>query len=171
MGVARGRQAELEAEVARREAVEVARRASEERFRLLTESVPQLVWTCRADGWCDYLSRQWVEYTGVPEADHLGAAWVAVVHPDDRDRLAARWAEAVATGGDFDVEFRVRRHDGAYRWFKTRARPIRGADRAVAQWVGTNTDIDDQKRQEETLDRLVRDRTAALESRTSSATP
>ncbi|MDB5311056.1 MAG: domain S-box [Gemmataceae bacterium] len=137
-------------------------RESEERFRTLAETIPQLVWTCTPAGACDYLSRQWAEYTGVPAADQLGTRWTVSVHPDDRDGLAADWAKAVAAGADFDSEFRIRGADGVYRWFKTRAVPARGADGAVFKWVGTNTDIDAQKREAQTLEHLVRERTAEL---------
>jgi PAS domain S-box-containing protein len=131
--------------------VEGALRDSERRWRDLAEAMPQLVWTCTPDGPCDFLSRQWVAYTGKAEAEQLGYGWLEQVHPDDRDRLTGLWGEAVATGHLFDVEVRIRRADGAYRWFKTRAVPVRGADGRVAKWFGSNTDIEDLKRATESL--------------------
>src|SRR6266542_1389141 len=83
-----------------------ALRESESRFRQLTESLPQLVWTCRADGACDYISPQFVAYTGIPEAKQLGFDWLKQIHPDDREPLFAAWNRTVATGEPFDVESR-----------------------------------------------------------------
>jgi PAS domain S-box-containing protein len=143
--------ASLHAADAQRARTETALRESETRFRELTESLPQLVWTCLPDGRCDYLSRQWVEYTGIPEQDQLGYGWAERVHPDDRATLLRTWQHAVETGGYFDVEFRIRRADGDHRWFKTRATPMRDAAGQVIKWFGTNTDVEAHKQREETL--------------------
>ena len=122
---------------------DTALRDSEARYRMLLEGVPQLVWTCLPDGRCDYLSRQWVEYTGVPEAEQLGYGWADAIHPDDRPRLMLRWEQAVAGGDPLDVEFRIRGGAGDYRWFKTRA--VLFSDGAGGgKWFGTNTDIHDR---------------------------
>jgi len=96
-------------------------RESERSLREVVETLPQLVWTCRGDGPCDYLSPQWVAYTGIPEAEQLGFAWLEQLHPDDRDRTVAAWNAAIEAKKPFDVEFRIRRKDDIYRWFKTRA--------------------------------------------------
>ncbi|HEY9434658.1 MAG TPA: PAS domain S-box protein [Blastocatellia bacterium] len=125
-----------------------ALRESEGRFRQLAESLPQLVWTCRADGTCDYISPQFVAYTGIPEAKQLGFDWLQQVHPDDREPLFAAWNRTVATGEPFDVEYRIRRNDGVFRWFKTRATALRDSGGKVVKWFGSNTDIDDQKQAE-----------------------
>ena len=124
---------------------------SERQYRTLAESLPHLVWTCRADGPCDYLSPRWVDYTGIPEADQLDYGWLERLHPDDRERVIAEWGEGVPRGGVFDIEFRIRRADGAYRWFKTRAIPFRDNDGRVVKWFGSNTDVDDYKRVHESL--------------------
>lgn len=124
---------------------------SEERLRTLAESLPHLVWTCAPDGRCDYLSRQWVEYTGRPEAEQLGYGWAEQMHPDDRERVQAEWANATARGDFFDVEFRIRRADGLFRWFKTRAVPLRDGQGQIVKWFGSNTDFDDYK---QSADRL-----------------
>lgn len=145
------------------------REVAERRYRMLLEGVPQLVWTCRADGWCDYLSPQWVEYTGVPEADQLGYAWADAVHPDDRSALLERWQHSVRTGERLDVEFRIRSAAGEYRWFRTRAVRYAESD-GTPKWFGTNTDTHDQKLAESRLvelnadlERRVALRTAALQ--------
>jgi len=123
-------------------------RESEEHFRTLAESLPQLVWTCRADGWCDYLSRQWLEYTGRTHEQEVGYGWAEQLHPEDRVRVQAEWLQATVRGQLFDIEFRIRRADGVYRWFKTRAVPLRDASGGIVKWFGSNTDMDDVKRSE-----------------------
>lgn len=149
---------------------EAGRLESEDRYRQVTESLPQLVWTCAADGPCDYLSPQWVNYTGVPQAEQLGFGWLEQLHPDDRQRTVDHWMSTARQGLDFEIEFRIRRHDGAYRWFHTRARPLRDARGTIVKWYGSNTDIDDRKCAEaalkvaaDTLEQRVAVRTAELE--------
>jgi PAS domain S-box-containing protein len=134
-----------------RKRAEEALRESEGRFRQLAESLPQLVWTCRADGLCDYLSPQWVAYTGIPEAEQLGSGWLEQLHPDDREPVFMAWNRAVANDTSFDVEYRIRRNDGVYRWFKTRAVTLRDSGGKIIKWFGSNMDIDDQKHAEESL--------------------
>ncbi len=128
-----------------------ALRESEGRFRQLAESLPQLVWTCRADGWCDYFSPQWIAYTGIPEAEQLGFGWLQQLHPDDREPTIAAWNKTVATSEPLDVEYRIRRNDGVYRWFKGRALALRDSGGKVVKWFGSNTDINDQKQAERAL--------------------
>ena len=120
-------------------------------LRLLIESLPQLVWACRTNGECDYLSPQWVRYTGIPESEQLGFGWLNQVHPNDREPTIAAWNRTVNENSVFDVEFRIRAADGNYRWFKTRAQPLRSEEGAIFKWFGTNTDIEDQKRGEALL--------------------
>ena len=159
---ARGRQYEVH------DALE-ALTASERRYRTLAEALPQLVWTSQPDGQRDYFSRQWVEYTGIPEEEQLGFAWLdKVVHPQDRERVRERWIAAVKGRGDYDLELRIRRADGQYRWFKARATPVRDEGRTV-RWFGTCTDITDivearetLTRSREELERLVAERTRSL---------
>jgi PAS domain S-box-containing protein len=133
---------------------EQALRESEQRFRTLAESVPQLVWTCLPDGRCDYLSRQWLAYTGVAEDSQLGLEWLShEIHPDDRRRTLEAWINAVQDRAPYDVEYRIRRFDGAYRWFKTRGTPLRDSQGRILRWFGTCTDIEDQRRSTEALRR------------------
>src|SRR5260370_914565 len=121
------------------------------RWRSLTEALPQLVWAATPDGATDYFSTQWTEYTGVPEAGLLGWRWMEVLHPDDLENTRQVWVDAVAGRRPYDVEYRVRRHDGAYGWFKTRGTPIRGSEGRITKWFGTCTAITDWKRAEEAL--------------------
>src|SRR3954449_7554465 len=126
-------------------------RESEPRWRGLTEALPQLVWSATPDGACDYFSTQWTEHTGVPEPDLLGWRWLATLHPDDREPTRRLWTDAVAGRGPYDVEYRVRRSDGVYRWFKTRGTPIRDSEGIIVKWFGTCTDITDLRKIEEAL--------------------
>ncbi|MEY4751994.1 MAG: hypothetical protein RIQ60_4208 [Pseudomonadota bacterium] len=130
---------------------ELAIRASESRYRQVVDSLPQLVWTTTPQGECDFLSRQWVDYTGLPEAAQLTYGWVQQLHPDDRARTVEHWQRTAAIGNPFDIEFRIRRHDGVYRWFHACARPLRDERGGIVKWFGSNTDIDDRRRAEQAL--------------------
>ena len=134
-----------------RKRAEEALRESEQRWRSLAEALPQLVWTDTPDGYCDYLSTQWEKYTGVPAAEHLGWRWMEAIHPDDRERARQCWTEAVAGRADYDVEFRIRRADGEYRWFKARGVPVRDSAGTIVKWFGTCTDITDLRQTQEAL--------------------
>ncbi len=144
-------------DITERKRAEETLRESERRLRELTESLPQLVWTCRADGPWDYLSPQWVAYTGIPEKEQLGFGWLEQLHPEDRAPTIVRWNAAVGAGLYFDIEFRIRRSDGVYRWFKTRALPLRDREGRMVKWFGTSSDIEDQKRAEEQVRRSLAD--------------
>ena len=123
-------------------------REGERRYRELIESLPQLVWTCNANGLCDYLGAQWVAYTGVPEAGQLGYGWLEQIHPDDRERTITTWKATAGIGLPLDIEYRLRRHDGVYRWFKVQAKALRDAAGRLVKWFGTNTDIEDLRQAE-----------------------
>src|ERR1700690_1847021 len=136
---------------ASRRRAEDALRENQQRWRSLTEALPQLVWGARPDGWCDYFSTQWTNYTGAAESDLLGWRWMETLHPDDREPTRQFWTESVAGRQPYDVEYRIRRSDGIYGWFKTRGTPIRDTDGRIVKWFGTCTDISDRKRAEQTL--------------------
>jgi PAS domain S-box-containing protein len=151
----------IRSRLARRQA-EAALCESEARWRQLAEAMPHLVWTCTPEGICDFLGKQWFEYTSISEVQHLGLGWMEQLHPDDRDSMAAAWSRSVQSGDLYDVEFRVRRHDGAYRWFKTRAVPIRDESGRIFKWYGSSTDIHDLHEAQEDLETRVEERTAEL---------
>ena len=134
-----------------RKRMESALVESRRHYQALAESLPHLVWTCRADGYCDYLSHQWTDYTGRPVEEQLGNGWADVIHPDDRERVAQEWGLAVARGDTYDEEFRLRRHDGTYRWFRTRGVPLRDASGTLVKWFGSNTDVEEYKGSEQRL--------------------
>ena len=124
---------------------------SEEGFRQVSESLPQMMWTCRPDGQCDFFNRQWIEYTGILAEQQLGYGWLQQLHPDDRDIVFSTWNDAIKDLSPFNIQFRIRGADDTYRWFKTSAVPIKDSNGVVVKWFGLNSDIDELKRAEEIL--------------------
>jgi PAS domain S-box-containing protein len=130
---------------ARRRA-EVAVQESERRFRFMADAMPQMVWTATPDGALDYYSARWYDYTGLTFEQTQGWGWKPVLHPDDMEACVAHWTRAVKTNDLYQDEYRFRRgSDGAYRWFLIRAVPVRDALGTVVRWIGTCTDVQDQK--------------------------
>ncbi|MBI5581722.1 MAG: PocR ligand-binding domain-containing protein [Deltaproteobacteria bacterium] len=126
-------------------------RESESFYRQTLESIPGMVFTTRPDGYCDYQSQQWVDYTGIPMSEHLGDGWNRLLYQEDQARAFAAWRAAVEGRAPYDLEYRVRRHDGAYEWFKVIGRPIRNASGEIVRWFGVAMNIEDLKRAEEAL--------------------
>ena len=139
------------ADITERKQLEMALRESEARFRQITESLPQLIWTCEPDGACDYLSRQWIQFTGIPSADQLGFNWLRQIHPADKKGLLQHWMAAVEGGTPYNVEYRIRCHDGSYYWFNGRAIPLRNETGQIQKWFGSSTDITERKLAEQQL--------------------
>lgn len=139
---------------------------SEELYRTLAESVPQMVWTLRADGSAEYCNRQMLEYMGFQSAAEAPAAWDRALHPDEKAEVYELWETSLRTGAPFERECRLRRaSDGAYRWHLVRGQPVRDSAGHVVRWFGTDTDIDDQKRAEVVLAEKVMELTRlALEN-------
>jgi two-component system CheB/CheR fusion protein len=127
-----------------------ALRSSEARFRSLAERMPHLVWEADAQARATYLSPRWYEYTGVPLDQSLGERWIESLHPEDRDHVMDTWRRTFdpSTTLVIEYEMRLRRADGAYRWFTINGEGVRGADGRIAKWVGTATDIDERRRAE-----------------------
>jgi PAS domain S-box-containing protein len=143
--------------------METILRESRDRFRLLVEALPQLVWTCDTDGHPTQFNRRWIDYTGLDESS--GRNWKQAIHPEELDTYRAEWRHALHTTPErFTYEYRLRSHDGHYRWMLTTAVPLRDETRKVIQWIVTLTDIEDQKHQEDVLMALVKMRTAELEA-------
>ncbi len=124
---------------------------TEGRFRLLAEAIPQIVWTMRRDGNCDYQNRRWFEYSGMTAEESEGLGWIVAVHPDDRATCRPPLGELSINTPRLEYECRLRRYDGVYRWFLVRAEPICDDEGRVVRWFGTSTDIDDRRRQEDDL--------------------
>jgi PAS domain S-box-containing protein len=118
---------------------------AEQRTRFILESLPVLVWTNRPDGAPDYFNPRWLEFTGKTQEEMKALDWSAVTHPDDRAGLMAGWAEALAAGTIFQYEYRMRRHDGQYRWLLIRSSPRRDAIGQITMWVGAASDIHEQR--------------------------
>ena len=128
-----------------RRRAEAELRASETQFRTMAEAMPNHVWTATPDGALDWLNAQVTRYSGLPQSALLGVGWTIIVHPEDLVSAAAQWEAALQVGKTYEVEFRLRRADGQYRWHIARAVPAHDAAGQVIRWVGTNTDIQDQK--------------------------
>lgn len=141
----------LSIDITERKEAQLQLEASEAQYRLLTEMSPELLWSCTPDGKNDFLSRQWVEFTGVPAEEQRGFGWLQTLHPDDHAAVNEKWKISYTTGAPYDLEFRIRRRDGVYRWFKTRARALRDRNGIITKWVGLSADIEDQKRIEDSL--------------------
>lgn len=135
----------------------------EQKFRLLADSMPQFVWTGDAAGNLNYFNQSVYNYSGLsPEQVHK-EGWLQIVHPDEREKNVKSWMDSVQTGNDFNFEHRFRRYDGEYRWQLSRAIAQRDAAGTIQMWVGTSTDIQDQKVFVNELERQVRERTRELE--------
>ena len=128
-----------------RKSVELLR-DSEERHRRLADTLPQLVWTCLPNGDCDYFNARYTEYTGVPFEELLVDGWRECISPIDRQRTCDYWYEALKGNVPYDLDFRIRRADGVYRWLKIRAVPLRDKTGEIIKWFGTSTDIEETKR-------------------------
>lgn len=119
---------------------------SDEKFRLLADTMPQMVWSTRPDGFHDYYNARWYEFTGVPSGSTDGEGWNDMFHPDDQDRAWGLWRHSLETGEPYEIEYRLRHYSGEYRWTLGRALPMRSEDGRIIRWFGTCTDIHDQKR-------------------------
>ena len=164
-------------DITERKQAEEALRRSEEKFRQLADAMPQIVWTAGPDGDVDYYNERWYEFTGNSRDGGGDKSWKPVLHPADVRRCLDVWYRAVETGEPYQIEYRLKNgQTGEYRWHLGRALPVKDASGRVARWIGTCTNIDDQKRTEaalrdseerfrklsETLERRIEARTAEL---------
>ena len=138
------------------------REESETQFRQLADSMPQMVWVTLPDGYHEYFNQQWYDYTGLSFEQTKADAWANVLHPDDLARTWDVWRNCLKTGDLYQIEYRMRRADGQFRWFLARATPARNEAGEIVRWYGTCTDVDDQKRQADVLEHLVQQRTTDL---------
>ena len=155
--VMRGRN-ELEARVAERTAEltktnedltrEIAR---QDELRAIIDNAPVFLWSDLPDGYCDFLNQRWLTYFNLSLQEAQGAGWATLLHPDDAAHHLESWQKSVAMGIPFETEARFRRPDGEYRWFLTRANPLRDKTGRIVKWYGTNIDIENLKRTERRL--------------------
>lgn len=139
-------------------------RESEYFYRQMLESIPGMVFTTRPDGYCDYQSQQWVEYTGVPMSEHQGDGWNSLLHPDDRAAALGAWYAAVEGRASYDLEYRVRRRDGVHEWFRVIGRPILDAQGRIVRWFGVAVNIEHLKQAEALVAQRSREIEATLDA-------
>ncbi len=131
-------------------------------FRTMAEAVPEIIFTADPDGMDDYFNQRCFDYTGLTLEQCRGTGWTTAVHPDDLALCMAKWENARRTGDAYDVEYRLRRKDGTFRWFLCRGNPIRNAAGDVVKWFGTCTDIENQKQNQQVLEEQILERTMQL---------
>src|SRR4029453_4159066 len=112
---------------------------------------PGLGWTALPDGQAEFLNDRWRAYTGMTAEQAAGVGWAEAIHPEDRERLIDYWQSCLASGTPVDAEARLRRYDGAYRWFQFRANPLRDGAGNISRWFGTSFDVEERRRGEDTL--------------------
>jgi PAS domain S-box-containing protein len=147
----------------------IALAESEERLRAITNSIDQMIWSTRPDGFHDYYNERWYEFTGVPHGSTDGEAWNGMFHPEDQQRAFTVWNHCLASGEPYHIEYRLRHRSGRYRWVLGRAQPVRDRDGRIVRWFGTCTDIQEivdarevLARSHEELEREVGERTRKL---------
>ncbi len=138
-------------DVTERRAAEATSRRIETEFRHLAEAIPSFLWTAAADGQITYANSEWWAYTGLAPETNARAWPELVVHPEDYDRCVTQWMRAVSEGTPYEIEVRKRRYDGTYRWFVTRAVPLKDDEGKVISWFGVTTDIHNQKEMQDRL--------------------
>ena len=126
-------------------------RGAEQEIRLTVDSVPALIARYRPDGFMDFRNKSWREYTGLSQDNFEGRRWGSALHPDDEEMVEREWREHIATGEPFDLEQRLRKADGEYRWHRVRRVPLRGETGEVIKWYAIAFDVDDRKRTEDAL--------------------
>ena len=150
-------------DISARKRAEDALQESEERFRTLANAIPQLCWMADAQGWIFWYNQRWYDYTGSTPEQMEGWGWQSVHDPSALPRVLELWRASIASGAPFDMVFPLRGKDGEFRPFLTRGMPVFDHDGNVVRWCGTNTDISENRRLEEDLQRRVQERTAELE--------
>ncbi|MBC8110985.1 MAG: PAS domain-containing protein [Verrucomicrobia bacterium] len=136
---------------------------SEKKFHPLTDAMPQKITNADAAGNVNFFNQQWQDDTGLTFDELKGSGWEKVMYPGDRELVKANWLQSVQTGAVFDMECRIKNREGKYRWNLSRAVPVRDENGVITMWVGSNTDIQEQKEQKAALEEAVRERTEELE--------
>lgn len=138
-------------DITERKRAEEALRVSEEQFRTMANSIPQLAWMANADGFIFWYNQRWHDYTGTTPEQMEGWGWQSVHDPELLPKVLEKWRGAIASGQQFEMEFPLRGVDGRFRVFLTRGQPLKDSQGRVVRWFGTNTDVDELKRVEEAL--------------------
>src|SRR6202795_579906 len=120
-------------------------------LQVAIDTIPTLTWTALPDGSVDFVSRSWLDFTGLSMEDWLGSGWRTIAHPEDLDGAGEKWQAALAIGEPYECEVRTRTASGSYRWCLSRAVPLRDKLGKIVKWYGTNTDIEDRKRAEDAI--------------------
>jgi PAS domain S-box-containing protein len=128
---------------------------SEIESRTLTEVMPQIIFTAAANGDITYFNERWYTYTGITAEAAMGWNWTSVQHPDDLDRVTKIWVNSLMTGAPYQAEYRIKGRDGMFRWFLARALPMHDECGKIIKWIGTNTDIHEQKILSQKLESVV----------------
>jgi PAS domain S-box-containing protein len=138
-------------DVTEREAALAQLRESEDRFATLAYALPAMLFTTDAQGECDYVNPALSELTGLGADALRGDGWTRIVHPEDLPATTSAWRQSLATGGPFKLEYRLRRHDGTWRWFKGYSTPVRDAEGRIVKWIGVALDVDEQRQAQAAL--------------------
>jgi diguanylate cyclase (GGDEF)-like protein/PAS domain S-box-containing protein len=139
-----------------------AARERESYFHTMADAVPEIIWTADPSGADDFFNQRCYDYTGLTFEEMRGSGWTVIVHPDDSAVCAELWGNALRSGQPYEVQYRLRGKDGAYRWFLCRAKPIHDSKGEIVKWFGTCTDIEDQKRNQQILEEQILERTTQL---------
>jgi len=149
-------------DITERRTLEDKLKKSADYLKAILETSPQITFTATAGGLVTYINKFFLDYSGIGYQEAIGAGWQATLHPDKSKDVVRSWMHSVATGEDFYKEFQLKRHDGEYRWHLTRALAIRNEEGTIVSWIGTTTDIHDQKTFLVELERKVQQRTQLL---------
>ena len=145
--------------------IEAKLRETVVKYHMIANALPQMIWGTQPDGYLDYFNQQWYDYTGIAPGSADGEGWLALFHPDDQALTSKKWNHSLTTGEPYEIEYRLRNHSGHYRWVLGRARPVRDEQGIINRWMGTCTDIHEQKLAQERLqqsDRLKNEFLAML---------
>src|SRR6266851_430907 len=142
-------------EIEDRKQAELKMSGSEAKLRRIIDAIPALAWCNLPDGSNEFLNKRWHDYTGLSPEESGRSGWQTVIHPQDLPRMMEKWQEVLTSGEAGEVEARLRRHDGSFRWYLLRAEPLRDETGKIVRWYGTSTDIEDRRQAEQELRDLI----------------